>query len=268
MNAVRNAWVRAALLFALATPLYFLIAAFGTKFGLLDWRIGFGLMTFQLGGIVLMGVAALAFIGLILALTVPPRGLGWRSALIALIIPAVGLGFALYVRQNAVTIPPIHDITTDFVDPPSFSEDVVAARGRVGGGNPLDPDARVPEDPRFGEWSGMRVQDIQRNEYRDILPIRTQQSPDQAFDAALEATRAIGLNIGVQDRADGRIEATAQSFWYGFVDDFVVRIRSAPSGGGAVVDVRSVSRVGLSDLGANAKRVRAFTEELNERLAR
>lgn len=268
MNVVRNIWVRVALVLALATPLYFLIAAFGVKFGLLDWRIGFGLMTFRLGGLVLMGVAGLALIGLILALAVPPRGQGWKSALVALAVPAIGLGYALYVRQQAQAIPPIHDITTDFVDPPTFSDAVVAARAQVGGGNGLETDARLPEDPRFGEWSGMRVQDVQRNEYSDILPIRVALAPETTFDRALEAMRAIGLRVGVQDRADGRIEATARSFWYGFVDDFVVRIRPAPTGEGSIVDVRSVSRVGLSDLGANARRVRAFTRELNDRVAR
>lgn len=267
MNAVRNIWVRVALVLAIATPLYFLAAAFGTKLGLLDWRIGFGLMTFRLGGLVLMGVAGLALIGLILALAVPPRGQGWKSALIALIIPAIGLGYAFYVRQNAMSVPPIHDITTDLADPPTFSDGVVAERARIGGGNSLETDARLPESEQLGQWSGMRVQDVQRNAYRDILPIRTQLSPEATFDAALEAARAIGLRIGVQDRADGRIEATAQSFWYGFVDDVVVRIRPA-NGQGSIVDIRSVSRVGLSDLGANAKRIRAFTRALNDRAAR
>jgi len=266
MSGIRNIWVRLALILALLIPVYFLVAALGTKFGLLDWRIGFGLMTYRLGGLILMGVAGFAFIGLLLSVFVPPRS-GWRSALIALVIPMIGLGYALYVRQRAQSIPPIHDITTNFVDPPTFSDAVIAARAKVGGGNDLDPNARLPEAEQLGAWSGMRVQDLQRNEYSDILPIRVALAPDAAFDHALEAARAIGLHVSVQDRADGRIEATATSFWYGFVDDFVVRVRAA-SAEGSVIDVRSVSRVGMSDLGANAKRVRAFTAAFNERAAR
>jgi uncharacterized protein (DUF1499 family) len=63
----------------------------------------------------------------------------------------------------------------------------------------------------------------------------------------------LGLEIVAVDEAAGRVEATATTFWFGFKDDVVVRVRS--SGAGSVVDVRSVSRVGVSDLGANARRI-------------
>jgi uncharacterized protein (DUF1499 family) len=63
------------------------------------------------------------------------------------------------------------------------------------------------------------------------------------------------------DPAAGRIEATATTFWFGFVDDVVVRVRPA-AGGGSRIDVRSVSRVGKSDVGANAKRIRAYRAAL------
>jgi uncharacterized protein (DUF1499 family) len=66
----------------------------------------------------------------------------------------------------------------------------------------------------------------------------------------------LGLEIVNEDKAAGMIEATATTFWFGFKDDVVLRIR--PTANGSIVDVRSVSRVGQSDLGANAKRIRAI----------
>ncbi|MFB3106560.1 MAG: DUF1499 domain-containing protein [Pseudomonadales bacterium] len=68
----------------------------------------------------------------------------------------------------------------------------------------------------------------------------------------------MGLELVNEARLQGMIEATATTFWFGFKDDMVVRIR--PSGAGSVIDVRSVSRVGMSDLGANARRIGEFLE--------
>ena len=70
----------------------------------------------------------------------------------------------------------------------------------------------------------------------------------------------MGWQIVDANAREGRIEATATTFWFGFKDDVVVRIVPAP--GGSRVDVRSVSRVGVSDVGANAKRVRDFLQKL------
>ena len=81
-------------------------------------------------------------------------------------------------------------------------------------------------------------------------------APAVAFAKALAAARAEGWTIIASDPGSGRIEATATTPWFGFRDDVAVRIR--PEGRGSRVDVRSVSRIGRGDLGANAKRVRAF----------
>jgi uncharacterized protein (DUF1499 family) len=77
---------------------------------------------------------------------------------------------------------------------------------------------------------------------------------------ALDAARSLGWEVVASDAATGRIEATATSRWFGFKDDVVVRIR--PEGAGSRVDVRSMSRVGVGDLGANAERVREFLAKL------
>ena len=247
MAGLRTFLTRAALILALLLPVYFLVAALGTRFGLLDWRIGFGVMTFRLGAPIILGVAVLALIALLLAIFVKPRA-GWRSALVALLIPALGLGYGLYARARAQSIPPIHDISTDLANPPQFSPALLEARAASHAMNDV---VSTPE-----------VAAAQRAGYSDIQPIALTLAPQQAFDRALAAARALGWTITAENRDAGLIEANVRSFWYGFTDDIVVRVSAAPAG--SVVDVRSVSRVGLSDLGANAARIRALRESLNE----
>jgi uncharacterized protein (DUF1499 family) len=85
-------------------------------------------------------------------------------------------------------------------------------------------------------------------------------APDRVFDRALSVARKLGWVVVAAVPAEGRIEATDTTRWFGFKDDVVVRV--APAAGGSRVDVRSVSRVGRSDLGTNARRIRAFLREL------
>lgn len=257
MAKLRDIWVGVALVLALLLPVYFLVAALGTKFGLIDWRMGFGQMTYTWGPTLMQGVGALALIALLLALFTPPRrGIG--SALIALLIPALGIGYGLYVRQQAQDIPPIHDISTDIIDPPAFSDAVAQARAAVPGVNDLDLLAK-----RTGD--GRAFTELQQVSYADIASIPTGLSTERAFDEALAVAGEQGWTLTRTDRDAGLIEATDRTFWYGFTDDIVVRVRA--DGSGARVDMRSVSRVGRSDLGANAARMRPYLAEVRRRLA-
>ena len=86
----------------------------------------------------------------------------------------------------------------------------------------------------------------------------------RALEAAESAARAIGLEAVVAQPGKNLVEGTDVTFWYGYKDDVVVRVRE--SGAGSIVDIRSKSRVGVSDLGANAKRVRALSEEIRRQL--
>ena len=83
----------------------------------------------------------------------------------------------------------------------------------------------------------------------------------QVFQSALDTAHEMGWHIVAQVPAEGRIEATDTTFWYGFKDDIVIRI--TPAGDRSLVDVRSVSRVGVSDVGTNAKRIRAFIARMS-----
>ena len=89
-------------------------------------------------------------------------------------------------------------------------------------------------------------------------------APDAAFDRALATVERMGWdNPGGRDPADGRIEATDRTLWFGFADDVVIRIADTGDGGSRV-DVRSLSRVGVGDLGANAQRVREYLAALTD----
>ncbi len=86
--------------------------------------------------------------------------------------------------------------------------------------------------------------------------------PDLVFERALGIARDLGWSIVAAVPEEGRIEASDRSFWFGFIDDVVIRIRSHPSG--SLVDIRSASRAGVSDLGVNAARIQTFIDRLVE----
>ena len=140
----------------------------------------------------------------------------------------------------ATSVPSIHNISTDINDPPIFSA-VPALRGE--GTNPLDYDAT-------------KLGPLQSAAYPDLKPMETGLGRSEALTRAVSVLEEMGLEIVTADPQGRIVEATYTSFWFGFKDDLVVRIR--PNGSGSLVDVRSVSRVGQSDLGANAKRISEF----------
>ncbi len=152
-------------------------------------------------------------------------------------------------KQTAGRVPPIHDITTDTTDPPAF----VAIL-------PLRKDAPNPAD-----YGGPDVAAQQRRAYPDLEPVSFDLAPDRLFARATAAAREMGWEIVAVVPAEGRIEATDTTFWYGFKDDVVIRI--TPIERGSRIDIRSVSRVGRNDIGANARRIRAFLESISADMA-
>jgi uncharacterized protein (DUF1499 family) len=171
----------------------------------------------------------------------------WHGAAIALAAVVLGIAVAAvpYANLRIVrTVPPIHDITTDLKDPPLFVE--MLAR-RAGAPNPA-------------AYGGPAVADQQRAGYPHLGPLVLEAGREQAFARALTVARDLGWEIVAAVPEQGRIEATARTFWFGFADDVVVRITAAD--GASRVDVRSVSRVGRSDAGANARRIERFLARL------
>ena len=174
--------------------------------------------------------------------------LGSARAVAAAAIVA-GLGAAavpLGLQRLARAVPPIHDITTDTDDPPPF-EVVLAARRATGATNTAD-------------YGGPEIASAQKAAYPEVKPLVLSDPPPRAFERALDAVRAMGWEVADVDPRRGRIEATDTTRWFAFKDDVVVRVR--PEGAGSRVDVRSLSRVGKSDVGTNARRIRGFLQRL------
>ncbi len=112
-------------------------------------------------------------------------------------------------------------------------------------------------------YDGKEVADLQQKAYPDLATLTTKAPAEKVFEAAKAAIASMGMQLIDADPVQGRIEANQTSLLYGFTDDVVVRI--AAGADGTKVDVRSKSRVGRSDLGQNAKRIRVFLGEAEGR---
>jgi uncharacterized protein (DUF1499 family) len=198
-----------------------------------------GFMFFQIG--LLGGVVALGFGLTAIIVTRKDKEGGGRSAgWLGLASGMVMLTVTIAAAGDGFGYPPINDITTDLDDPPSFASaaDVPDFEGR---------DMSYPAD--FVE--------IVRSHYSNLAPIQTSQDPTSAYEKAIATTQSLGWEIVNQDPENLTIDARDTSLVFKFVDDIVIRI--APDGPNAVVDLRSKSRDGRGDLGANAARIVEFT---------
>jgi hypothetical protein len=261
----RDFWLRAALLLSLLTPLCFLVAAFGVKYQMLDWSFGVGVLSLKVLPAVAVTALFAGLVALVFAFIARPAH-GRRLACMAMVVPAVALMIFFAFTSDAAHSPPIHDISTDLIDPPGFSPTVAAERALIRGGNGLDlKNARVPDEPFAGPAAGLRVTAVQQGAYPDIKPIAAGVPPSRALSAARGTAQKLGWEIDRIDEQAGVIEARHIEFWYGAVADIAVRV--TPADPGSVIDVRAVSRIGIGDLGANATRVRAFSRELAKELS-
>lgn len=168
---------------------------------------------------------------------------GFILALAGIAVGALTFGVPANAYRTARQVPAIHDITTDTENPPKFVSIL-----------PLRKDA-----PNPAEYGGPEIAEKQRSAYPDIRPIVTGVPPVQAYETALAAAGRMGWEMIDGNRAEGRIEAVATTRLFGFKDDVVIRIVPAENGGSRI-DIRSVSRVGRSDVGANACRIREFAK--------
>ena len=163
-------------------------------------------------------------------------------ALVALILAAVAFGVPYSWKEKSTAYPPINDISTDLDHPPRFV-------------------ALLPSRPGPSEYPGAAVAAQQLKAYPDIKTLVLPVPKEQAFQTALNVARDMGWKVVAAVPAEGRIEATDTTFWFGFKDDIVVRI--FPAGNRSLVDIRSASRVGIGDFGTNAKRIRTFLAKMS-----
>ncbi|MEL6360205.1 MAG: DUF1499 domain-containing protein [Pseudomonadota bacterium] len=227
----------------------------GTRLGVWGYEFGLGLLfTFGLPVVIATGGAVIA---LLLAL-IRERSM-LVLALIALVLSGAAASIPLQMKKLADGNPFIHDITTDFDNPPA----IIAAADL-----PRDnPAAYAGNEPAPKTDPEISTAEAQRQAFPDIQTIVFQGD----LEAAREKTRAVLEEMKMEVLAEGpvseepgsgwRVEATFTSTWFGFVDDFIVRLVPQEDGT-TLIDLRSKSRVGISDLGANAARVRTFRDRL------
>ncbi len=240
----RLAYVAAAgLVLALAAGSAELLAGPGTRLGWWPFRTGFDVLRWgAYGGI---AGAALSFVAGVAARPGPGRT-GTRIAVAGLLVGLTAAAVPWSFLRIAKSVPPIHDISTDTENPPAFVALLPARR----------------EAPNGADYEGAGVAAKQRAAYPDVRPLVVPDPPARTFARALAAAQKMGWTIAAADEAGGRVEATATTFWFGFRDDVVVRV--VPEGTGSRIDVRSDSRVGIGDLGTNARRIKAYLKLISE----
>lgn len=229
-----------------------LVAALGSGWGM--WHFSFG---FRL----LMGAFAAAILAVLLG-----AGLGWWAKRKGKASPrplrwlgmALGAAFALYLLgmvYTARTVPAIHDISTDLADPPQFK--TLALREDYLDNIPGKDDPEMRGMNPLQRWAAVHAKS-----YGDIRSVRIGMPVAEAIAKAERIAKERGWEIAVSDPIEGRLEATDTTRFFRFKDDVVLRVRPTEDGTGSIIDMRSISRVGVSDLGVNAKRVRSFLADM------
>jgi uncharacterized protein (DUF1499 family) len=248
LDRARLIAVGLALILCVLAPLYVLAAAFAVKLHLLSVGFGFGAVIAK-GAPIIFGAALLvSVIACLLAFLVQPRG-GRATALICLGFSLACLGILSAEIASAKNAPPLHDISTDLADRPSFSKKIAALRSA---------------DSNSLEVSQSEI-DLQRKHYPNIKRMPFAVAPDAAFDATLQALQEKKVSIVNADKSAGIIEAATETPWVGIKQDIIVRIRSTDTG--CIIDIRSASRTGASDFGANAKTIKMLLRAIKSQLS-
>ena len=224
------------LLVALPGPLY--------KYGVVD--LGTAFTGFKFG--VFAGIATLIL--LVLQIIFKRKTVTLGSTIMALLLSTIAIAIPLSMLNKGKSVPPIHDISTDLVNPPEF---VAIAPLRADAPNPV-------------EYAGVEVATQQRAAYPELQTLNYTQSKSELVEATKQVIDHLGWQLVNIDADQGIVEATDRTMWFGFKDDVIVRITD--NGSKRLVDIRSKSRVGGSDLGKNAERIHGFIEELDSILAK
>jgi Protein of unknown function (DUF1499) len=232
--------------------LWGLISALGTGWGFWEYTSGLKGVTWAF----FLGLGALLFGALFgwrakKAITPPPRTRRWVGMLAAIVY----VGWLGTFLVSAFSVPAIHDVSTDLADPPTFETLQLRADNwdNIPGADDNDMKGLTPQQ----RWAV-----VHQKEYGDIRSVRINEPMPSVIAKAERLAKDRGWDVAVALPEEGRLEATDTSALFRFKDDVVLRVRPTDTGEGSVVDMRSVSRVGVSDLGMNAKRVRSFLADL------
>ena len=245
----RLGWI--ALLLSLGAIAAALVAAVGSGQGAWHFRFGLTVLRYAFFAAIAGGVLAIAAILLSL------RSGGRRSP--GFVALAASILFVAYLGNLILTarsVPAIHDVTTDLDDPPRFR--ALQLREDNLETVPDDGDAALAAMDAEERWKALH-----RRAYGDVATMRVPWTVEETIERARTVAEEKGWAIAYFNPDAGILEATDTTFFFRFKDDVAVRARPHPEGGTAV-DMRSVSRVGVSDVGVNAERVRDFLEDLRQ----
>ena len=241
-------WSKFFLVTSMVAVVLLFASPLGYKYGVAELMPSFAslLLALTLAVIVFVG-------GLIMTVVANRKGLirDRQFLLVAVAISLIPMIAMAPPIAKARSVPPIHDISTDGLNPPTFDV-VIGLR------------AEAPNDLEYGseQDSAAALAKLQQAAYPQIVTLESDLSVPEAVAQAALVLAQQDLEVVNVDVDNGRVEAVATTFWFGFKDDLVVRIQ--PTHTGSKIDVRSVSRVGQSDLGANAARIAKFLQAFNQ----
>ena len=238
---------------ALGSVIAFFGIAAGAGIGLWGWQEGIAALRWT-------GVAALVAIVIAIIAIVVNRRRGrkirWPLLILGLVVALGFIGWLASYIVTAQSLPAIHDITTDLADPPAFRELTVRADN-------WDNIPGADDDDMRGMSPRQRWEVLHADAYPDVRSVRI----DSPVTTVLAKARRLAEDrdweiVGI-DPIEGRLEAVDTVSLFRFKDDIVIRARPADSGAASIIDMRSVSRVGVHDLGENAERIREFLSDLS-----
>ena len=194
--------------------------------------------------------AIAALVLLVLQVIFKRNTLTVASAAITVALSAIAIGLPLSMLSKGKSVPPIHDISTDLINPPDF---VAIAPLRADAPNPV-------------AYAGEATAEQQRQGYPELKTLIYSESRAELVSAVEKTAKNLGWELVNTDANQSIIEATDTTAWFGLKDDIVIRVTD--NGNERLVDIRSKSRVGGSDLGKNAERIHDFIDELDRVVAK
>lgn len=246
-------WVAAAMFLGgcsllLAGPALYRLGLADVGFAM--WGLsGVSMWVFASGG-------AVSLVAILVNVMSPPRRGAAPAAALALVCLIGVLRLQAFDLERE-SLPPLHDVQTDWTQPVSFTVRALEVR-EAAGAAPIRDDAVFPEEA--GVWAGRSFSEAQSVVY-DLKPVRVGVPPPEATLAVAEAAERLGWAVMLNDPPGGQVEAVHYSRWYGLASDIAVRI--SPDGNGSRIDVRAASRQTGPDMGANASLIKSLIDEVS-----
>jgi uncharacterized protein DUF1499 len=213
----------------------------------------FGIMNYQVALIILVGGAAMGMMAVLSGIvsifgiiTSDSKVSGMLLALTGLILGLAVVAPVFLTVQAGYKVPRIHDISTNLQDPPKFT---TIRTLRTAEHNSLD--RKTPAN----------LVQLQQAGYPNLGALLIDRDSSQVFKEAVALVKARDWEIIDISAKNGTIEATDTTKIMGFKDDVVIRVSEKENK--TIVDMRSASRIGISDMGTNAARIKAFLDDLD-----